>query len=190
MTNEYFVRTIKHTDMVKNMIETNRCQLVELQEADYEDVKKLYSDLKVREFLGGPVSEEVYREKFKKMLISESFQIYWVIRQKDSSLFVGLISLDLHHDGVSTEVSYQLLPEWWGKGYATEAVKEVIRYAFEELRLTKLIAETQTANISSCKLLERVGMKLEQKVQRFGAEQAVYAIYNTPSKGVKQKNSW
>ena len=41
-----------------------------------------------------------------------------------------------------------------------------------------MIAETQTANILSCKLLERVGMKLEQKIQRFGTEQTIYAIYN------------
>ena len=68
-----------------------------------------------------------------------------------------------------------------GKGYATEVVKELIGYAFEELRLAKVIAETQTANILSCKLLERVGMELEQKIQRFGAEQAIYAIYNIPA---------
>ena len=98
------------------MIETNRCKLVELQETDYEDVKRLYSDIKVREFLGGTtVSEEVYRIKFGKMSKSKNNALYWVIRQRENCLFVGLISLDLHHDGVSTEVSYQLLPEWWEK---------------------------------------------------------------------------
>ncbi|PNT92822.1 GNAT family N-acetyltransferase [Clostridium thermosuccinogenes] len=160
------------------MMETNRCKLVKLQETDYVDVKRLYSDVKVREFLGGPVSEEEFNAKFERMIKSKNDAIYWVIRQRESSLFIGLISLALHHDGVSTEVSYQLLPEWWGKGYATEVVKEVIRYAFVEFRLAKVIAETQTANLLSCRLLERVCMKLEQKVQRFGAEQAIYAIYN------------
>lgn len=161
------------------MIETNRCRLIELQEADCEDVKRLYMDIQVREFLGGTVSEETYQINFSNMCKLRTDALYWVIREKENGLFIGLISLDLHHDGVSTEVSYQVLPEWWEKGYGTEVVQQVIAYAFKELILPKVIAETQTANISSCKLLERIGMSLEQKVQRFGAEQAIYVINNT-----------
>lgn len=81
-------------------METNRCKLVELQETDYVDVKRLYSDVKVREFLGGPVSEEEFNAKFERMIKSKNDAIYWVIRQRESSLFIGLISLALHHDGV------------------------------------------------------------------------------------------
>ncbi|WP_087919643.1 GNAT family N-acetyltransferase [Paenibacillus donghaensis] len=49
-------------------------------------------------------------------------------------------------------------------------------YVFNDLNLTKVIAETQMANHSSCRLLEKVGMKLEQTVIRYGAEQAIYGI--------------
>ncbi|UNK21066.1 hypothetical protein MNQ98_14085 [Paenibacillus sp. N3/727] len=42
--------------------------------------------------------------------------------------------------------------------------------------IVKLLAETQTANVSSCNLLERLGMKLERKVQRFGSEQGIFSI--------------
>jgi [ribosomal protein S5]-alanine N-acetyltransferase len=52
----------------------------------------------------------------------------------------------------------------------------LIEYAFNELGIQKLVAETQTANIRSCKLLEKVGMIMEQRIIRFGAEQAVYSI--------------
>jgi len=38
------------------------------------------------------------------------------------------------------------------------------------------VAETQSANKASCKLLEKLGMNLKQIVQRFGAEQSIYCI--------------
>lgn len=158
------------------MEETKRCKLFKIQQNDYEDVKKLYTDERVRQFLGGTIEEPVYKIKFDDMCCVENKGLYWVIRQKDNNQFIGLVSLDLHHDGISTETSYQILPQWWGYGYGTEIVQEVISYAFEKLNLTKVVAETQTANESSCRLLRRVGMSLEETVERFGAEQSIFSI--------------
>lgn len=161
------------------MYETKRCKLFKVQETDYEEVKKLYKDERVRQFLGGIVEEKIYRLKFTDMCNTNNNSLYWVIRQKDDNQFIGLVSLDLHHDGISTEISYQLLPKWWGYGYATEIVQEVISYAFKELRLERIVAETQSANKPSCKLLIKIGMSLEETVERFGAEQSIFSIRNT-----------
>ncbi|WP_338786346.1 GNAT family N-acetyltransferase [Metabacillus sp. FJAT-53654] len=60
-----------------------------------------------------------------------------------------MVSLDPHHEGSYLEISYQLLPIWWGKGYATEVVKLIIHYALNELNLTKVVAETQSAIVGS-----------------------------------------
>ena len=89
---------------------------------------------------------------------------------------MGLVSLDPHHEGVHLEISYQFLPCWWGKGYATEVLQVIINFALDDLNLSKVVAETQTTNKSSCRLLERLGMELERTIIRFGAEQAIYAI--------------
>ncbi|MCP1355247.1 GNAT family N-acetyltransferase [Aneurinibacillus migulanus] len=161
------------------MLETNRCLLTKLQQANYEDVKKLYVNEEVRKYLGGTLKEETIKKSFFKMVQPTIDSLYWVAREKHSNEFIGLISLDTHHDGTSTEVSYQLLPQWWGAGYATELVKEIIDYAFNQLNLPEVIAETQTANNASRRLLERLGMELVQTVQRFGEEQAIYIIKNS-----------
>lgn len=110
------------------------------------------------------------------MLHSNDNSFYWVVREKHTDNFIGLVSLDLHHDGHYLEISYQFLPNWWGKGYATEVVQLIITFALNELNLSKIVAETQTANMSSCRLLEKLGMKLERTVSRFGNEQAIYSI--------------
>ena len=160
------------------MLEMNRCKLSNLQEIDYVEVKQLYFDAKVREFLGGTIDDVVYTNRFNCMLEQSADSHYWVIRQQQDNQFIGLISLDLHHNGIDMEISYQLLPKWWGQGYATEVVKAIISYSFKELQLQKVVAETQVANKSSCKLLERVGMKQELTFERFGAQQVIYSIYN------------
>ncbi len=161
------------------MIETNRCILSKIQKTDYEDLKTLYTDERVRQFLGGIIEENIYTIKFNNMCDESNDYLYWVIRHKEGNQFVGLVSLDLHHDGITTEISYQLLPKWWGYGYATEIVQHVISYAFKKLGLIKIVAETQSANKASCRLLKRIGMDLEETVERFGAEQSIFSIRNT-----------
>lgn len=158
------------------MLETKRCTIRPLQKSDYMDVKALYINEEVRRYLGGVVPEQYIELGFEDSLRANQDGLNGVIREKETNYFIGLVSLNLHHDGAFYEVSYQLLPSWWGNGYATEAVQCVIEYAFNELKLPKIIAETQTANASSIRLLEKLGMTFEKTLVRFEAEQAIYSI--------------
>lgn len=161
------------------MIETNRCRLLKLQDSDYNELKKLYTNLQVRKYLGGATDDEILlRNKFEEVLrnLSNAHVNYWVIRLTANNEFIGLVALDHYHDGKNIEVSYQLLPEWWGSGFATEVLKTIIDYSFDELGLLRLVAETQSANKLSCKLLERVGMNFESNLYRFNAKQSLYSI--------------
>ncbi|MGE7602427.1 GNAT family N-acetyltransferase [Peribacillus sp. NPDC097675] len=161
------------------MLETNRCILSAIQMDDYDDVKLLYINEEVRRYLGGTQSNEDIQASFTKMIHSTTESLYFIVREKYTKAFIGLISLDTHHHGISTEVSYQLLPKWWGDGYATEAINEIINYAFNKLKLTEIVAETQTANRASCRLLEKLGFNLRETVHRFGEIQSIYCIkYN------------
>ncbi|MGN4424205.1 GNAT family N-acetyltransferase [Bacillus cereus group sp. MYBK30-1] len=158
------------------MFETKRCLLDTVHESDYESIKELYLNAEVRKYLGGPRKAETIRGVFNEMLYPEENCWYWIVREKKTKTFIGVVSLDPNDVNQEIEVSYQFLPMFWRVGYATEVVQEVIGYAFHELQLSKVIAVTQTANIPSRKLLERLRMKLIQTYYRFGAEQAVYSI--------------
>lgn len=63
--------------------------------------------------------------------------------------------------GVQAEIGWCLDPAAEGNGYATEAVRELIRLAFEELGLRRLVAHCFAANEASWRLMERVGMRRE-----------------------------
>ncbi|MEK3907721.1 GNAT family N-acetyltransferase [Oceanobacillus sp. FSL W7-1309] len=158
------------------MFETERCSMNVFKKTDHADVKKLFLNEDVRKYLGGIRDEVSISGALNSMLNPPDNAFYWVVREKQKDKFIGLVSLGLHHDGILHEISYQLLPNWWGKGYGKEAVQLIIRFALNDLKLKKIVAETQSANKSSCKLLEKLGMQLEYKVIRFGAEQAVYSI--------------
>jgi RimJ/RimL family protein N-acetyltransferase len=63
--------------------------------------------------------------------------------------------------GVQAEIGWCLDPAMEGQGYATEAVRELVRVAFEELGLRRLVANAFAANEPSWRLMERLGMRRE-----------------------------
>ena len=158
------------------MIQTIRCELTTLQNRDWELEMKLYTNVEVRRFLGGIIDLQNVRRKFWKMLQSDRAK-YWVIRVKENDLKcgIGIVCLSKHHNNIDTEISYQLLPQWWNKGYGSEAVGAIVERALTIDRLPRVIAETQIANTASCQLLESIGMSLERTVERFGAKQGIFS---------------
>jgi RimJ/RimL family protein N-acetyltransferase len=148
-----------------------------MQLTDYDDVMSLYQNEHVRRFLGGTLTDVQFRPRFEKLCNQASEdEYYWVIRHSYDQAFMGLISIDPHHDGDAFELSYQLLPQWWGSGYAEEVSRQILHYAFTELGLPKIVAETQAANSASRRLLEKLGMKIISTVERFGEQQYIYSI--------------
>lgn len=158
------------------MFKTERCSLSIFQEPDWKEVSKLFINPQVRRYLGGVRNTASIKDVMSDMLAPQSGSYFWVVREESTEEFIGLISLDPHHDGIDQEISFQFLPDWWGKGYAAEAVSMILDFALEKLKLPTVVAETQSANISSCRLLEKLGMELERKIFRYGAEQSLYAI--------------
>lgn len=152
---------------------TDRCLLNPLGDEDRADVARLYADQEVRRFLGGFISPEQCKQRFEQMIGDPAVRA-WTLRVKATSSFLGLISVAQHHDGQDEEISYQLLPEFWGQGYACEALVAVIEYAASVMKLPSLIAETQCGNHASRRLLERVGMEPVRTLTRFGEDQVIY----------------
>lgn len=164
------------------MLRTTRCLIKLLNKSDINEVKELYTNEKVRRYLGGTYGEEQIKTAIGDMVIKESESLYWVAREIRTNTFIGLVSLSPHHDGHDVELSYQVLPTWWGKGYGLEITQVILHYAFDELSLKRVIAETQLSNIKSCNLLKRLGMKLEKEIERFGAQQCIYSISSSSRK--------
>lgn len=91
----------------------------------------------------------------------------FIIELKDQEAFVGLISLRYGKKHYRrAEISYKISPEHWNKGYATEAVRELIRFGFDELGLHRIEAGCAVHNIASVKVLEKSGMTREGRCRQ------------------------
>lgn len=89
---------------------------------------------------------------------------WWGITLKGTNQFIGEIGLNLSVTKYkSGEVFYGLHPDYWGNGYATEALEIILTYGFVDLALHRISAGVATGNEASIKLLERVGMVREGK---------------------------
>ncbi len=81
---------------------------------------------------------------------------------KSNRDFVGLVSLNTgkaHYR--NADVWYKIHPDHWGKGLATEALQTLLNFGFKELNLHRIEAGSAVDNVSSIRVLEKVGMKLE-----------------------------
>ena len=67
-------------------------------------------------------------------------------------------------------------PKFWGNGFAKEAIKAIIHYGFNTLKVDEIIAITQEANIRSCQLLKKIGMVHLNSFERYNAKQCLFKL--------------
>lgn len=157
------------------VLTTNRCRMDLLSEKDFSSALSLLTNNEVRRYLGGTITETAALEKLTAWAAAED-HIYLTVRLTGDGAFMGIVSVSPHHDPSKKELSYQFLPEFWGKGYAFEVLQAVLSYCRDTLGIREAVSETQTKNIRSCRLLEKLGYRLTEQLIRFGAEQNLYAI--------------
>ncbi len=93
----------------------------------------------------------------------------WLIAVRETNLPIGWVSLRIGDHALRTaEVGYSLIAGQRARGYATEAVRAVVDYAFEASDLRQLDACCVPANVASRRLLARLGFA-EMRMQRNGA---------------------
>ena len=63
------------------------------------------------------------------------------------------------------EIGYELAPERWGRGYATEAARAMLRFGFTELGLHRVHAHCIAENLASARVLEKIGMRREGQLR-------------------------
>lgn len=102
-----------------------------------------------------------------------------VIADRESGRFLGQIGLQLAvfdwPDGARAEVEifYKLGAAWWGKGLAAEAATAVLQFARDQMHVRRIVAMTHHDNLRSCRLLERLKMRLEPS---FAIQDAVVGV--------------
>ena len=132
------------------MIETENLKIY----AASQDEMEKFIDLQTNDVL-----KAAYTEMLNGCIENpEQWEWYaiWMIELKDGTHIGELCFKGLNSNGV-VEIGYGIMEKYQGKGYATEAVKAISNWAFQEPKVSSIEAEIDEKNIASKKVLEKCG---------------------------------
>ncbi|MEN0128839.1 MAG: GNAT family N-acetyltransferase [Brevundimonas sp.] len=154
-------------------LETERVTLRQFAADEADLLIELDSDPAVMRYLSGgePTAPEVYRTVLPGLLAAYerwagAFGLFAAF-EKSSGDFVGWFCLRPEREGPldEAELGYRLRQAAWGKGYATEVSTALLTKAFTELDVRVVWGETMALNLTSQRVMEKVGMTVTREVE-------------------------
>lgn len=148
-------------------IETDRLILRRFRSEDAEDMYANWaSDPEVTRFLTWPAHSSVY---VTKALLADWIPRYedggyfnWAMEYKNTGKVIGNISVVRLIESIdAAEMGYCMSRAYWGQGLMPEALKAVMDYLFDTVRLNRIAACHDANNPKSGRVMEKAGMKLE-----------------------------
>lgn len=147
------------------IIHTKRLDLIEIREKHLCDLYKLFGDENATRFYN---LLPLQKEEDAQMLIdrfrsrfSEGLAIRWGIAIKGEQHIIGTVGFNSYENNHKATIGYDLQTLYWGKGYATEALRAVINFGFQSLGINRIEAEIMTGNLASEKVLSKLGFTKE-----------------------------
>jgi 3-dehydroquinate dehydratase/shikimate dehydrogenase len=145
-------------------LKTKRLILREWKAADREPFARVNAEPRVMEYLGEPLSRKQSDDLADRIETHSRTRGFGLCAAElaETGEFIGFIGLAVPGFEAAfspcVEIGWRLAVEYWDKGLATEGAREVVRYAFEELKLPELVSFTTVGNKSSRRVMEKLGM--------------------------------
>lgn len=152
-------------------IETERLILREYSIDDWQDVLEYQSQPDYLRFYDWSERDEQSVKEFVGQFISaqaEALRIKYqfAVTLSETGRLIGSAGIRKEkQEAVEGEIGVELNPAYWGKGYAAEAIRAVMRFGFDDLGLHRIWVKIISENIRSVRLVERVGMRLEGRLR-------------------------
>lgn len=149
---------------------TDRLLVCDPEESDLMELHELLSDKVAMYYLDdiSTVTLEESKENLKASMSgvgkSDRKNYFFKILKKENHEFIGQIGYTVLYEtpmGKIVGMGYFIKPKFWGQGITTEAVREVMRFAFEDNNVFKIETGCNAENINSEKIMKKVGMTKE-----------------------------
>ena len=166
--------------MGEKQIETSRLRLRQFGANDLDRYAAIMGTYEVGQ--GFPKGTGYTLEESKKSLATimnhwnkHGFGI-WAITDRRTHTLLGRCGLNLINETSEVEVDFVVAPEYWRRGFATEAARATLTYGFTVLDLDRIIALAKPENIASRKVIEKIGMHFVKNAQYWGITLAYYEV--------------
>ncbi|HAT9659767.1 TPA: GNAT family N-acetyltransferase [Legionella pneumophila] len=146
------------------ILETKRLFLRTFQEKDVESLIAINQDPKVMQFFPAiPTREETiaFIDKIISHQEEKNFSLYAAEIKNTGEMigFVGLFTATFQaHFTPAVEIGWRLSSKHWNQGYATEAAKALLDYAFRKLDLNEVVSFTSELNKPSIRVMQKIGL--------------------------------
>jgi len=147
-------------------LETDRLQLRRVVGGDVNEIFALRSDIETMKYIPRPLAKTKDDALAHIAMIDAKIEnnegINWAITLKNNPKLIGIIGhYRIKPEHFRAEIGYMLLPEFHGKGIISEAIKEVVNYGFEIMKLHSIEAIIDPENLASEKVLQKNGFVKE-----------------------------
>ena len=140
-------------------IETDRLLLRPIQLEDFDAYAEFVRDPDAARFVGGPQVRSAAWRSF--MTLAGAWHLQGVsmfsVLLKDSGEWIGRVGPWFPEGWPGTEVGWGIVPQQWGKGFATEAARATMDWAFEELGWDEVIHTIDPENVASIAVARKLG---------------------------------
>lgn len=149
------------------VLETNRLALRRISVDDAEFMLELLNDPSFVRYIGDRgVRTTDDGRKYIQTGPMESYERFgfglYLVELKDTREAIGICGLLKRESLQDVDVGFALLPRFWSKGYAVEAVSAVLAYGRDTLGLKRIVAITSPDNVASINLLSKFGFRFER----------------------------
>lgn len=162
------------------IVKTERLILREFCESDLDAYAEMCADKEVMRYLGtGKVLSRAESWRSMAAIIGHwNLRGYglWAVEEQQSGEMIGRIGCWKPEGWIGLEVGWSLRRAFWGRGFATEAGKASIDFAFTNLQQSHVISLIQPNNAASRRVAEKLGEKLEGETKVLGSETVIYGI--------------
>lgn len=163
-------------------LETERTILRNLTTEDAEEFYKLNLDREVVKYTGDNSFETL--ESSRTFLANyDQYKKYGVGRLavigKQTREFIGWCGLKYSIEKDEYDIGFRFFRKHWNKGFATETAQKCIEYGFQVLNIQCIVGRSMSENISSIKVLEKLGMTFKEKFDFDGHEGVIYHLTNS-----------
>jgi len=154
------------------VLKSNQLELRKIEESHLEEVYDIYSNDKVFEFCGivpkhNKATVKTMIGHFERDFLKKSRVKWGIFLQNERNTLVGIIeAFDFNQKVDMVTIGYFLAEAYWGKGIASEAVKTLVRFLFEEVHVNRIQAEVMPPNEASKKVLLKNGFVREGTLRK------------------------
>ncbi|GAB6903012.1 GNAT family N-acetyltransferase [Kineosporia succinea] len=148
--------------MTQATLRTHRLTLVPLAESHLDHELELDSDPQVMRYLfnGRPrPREDIVTSHQRRLQVARSSSGLGFWAGFTEGAFVGWWLLEPSPREGDVEIGYRLLPRFWRRGLASEGSAELLRHAFEDLRVQRVFGETMAVNAGSRATMTKIGLR-------------------------------